>query len=473
MSWINKESQNGNSNREKDYPFTRWMSWLFLVASILLLIYTYYRAEITYQGNLNAHYFNYYLISLAGILFWVVVLRLREGIRANIITLAISLTVGLYMVEGGLTFWELRIDSLKQTPAVLAVELGVEYDQRTKLEVIEDLIAQGVDAVTAVRPRDVLTMNQKFLPLGGFSNKTTVGEIESGRYMIYLSDRYGFNNPDSEWDSKEVEWLLTGDSFTEGVAVQPGEDLAGQLRVITQESAINIGRSGNGPLVELAELMEYARAIKPKRVLWFFYKNDLSDLQREKKYPLLIQYMEDGFSQNLINRQKEIDNKLGNYILQALMLKQQEAQEQAQTQTQEPQQTLLYKTRWIRLAEIRRLINTNDSDVIDPLFAKILTKAKSRVESWGGELYFVYLPDYASYKITIPQGNFREKAEVIEVVKGLNIPVIDIHQEVFVDHPDPLALFPFRLSGHYNADGYSEVAKAIVTSVNKYEQSNK
>ena len=62
---------------------------------------------------------------------------------------------------------------------------------------------------------------------------------------------------------------------------------------------------------------------------------------------------------------------------------------------------------------------------------------------------------------------------MIEVVKGLNIPVIDIHQEVFANHPDPLALFPFRLFGHYNADGYSEVAKAIVTSVNKYEQSNK
>jgi len=59
------------------------------------------------------------------------------------------------------------------------------------------------------------------------------------------------------------------------------------------------------------------------------------------------------------------------------------------------------------------------------------------------------------------------------LVKQLDIPVIDIHQEVFANHSDPLSLFPFRLSGHYNADGYSEVAKAIVTSVNKYEQSNK
>ena len=58
-------------------------------------------------------------------------------------------------------------------------------------------------------------------------------------------------------------------------------------------------------------------------------------------------------------------------------------------------------------------------------------------------------------------------------MKGLDIPEIDIHQEVFANHPDPLALFPFRLVGHYNANGYSEVAKAIVASVIKYEQSNK
>ena len=57
-------------------------------------------------------------------------------------------------------------------------------------------------------------------------------------------------------------------------------------------------------------------------------------------------------------------------------------------------------------------------------------------------------------------------------MKGLGIPVVDIHQEVFANHPDPLALFPFRLYGHYNAEGYSEVAKAIVDGVKKHENQN-
>ena len=129
MSWINRESQNGNSNREKDYPFARWMSWLFLVASILLLIYIYYRAEIYHQGGSNSIYFKYYLISLAGILFWGFVLRLREGIRASIVMVVTSLVVGLYMVEGGLTFLWLG----QPTRTAAAAELGIEYDTRTKL----------------------------------------------------------------------------------------------------------------------------------------------------------------------------------------------------------------------------------------------------------------------------------------------------------------------------------------------------
>ena len=37
-----------------------------------------------------------------------------------------------------------------------------------------------------------------------------------------------------------------------------------------------------------------------------------------------------------------------------------------------------------------------------------------------------------------------KKLEVIELVKNLNIPVIDIHQEVFYNHADILSLFPFR-----------------------------
>jgi len=322
--------------------------------------------------------------------------------------------------------------------------------------VIEDLIAEGVDAVPAIWPLHVLQMSDNFLPLGGIAYRTTVGSNETGRWAIYPSDRYGFNNPDSEWDATKLEWLLIGDSYTEGVAVQPGEDIAGQLRAITHQSAITLGKAGNGPLLEYAGLVEYGKTLAPAKVLWVYWEgNDLIGLNQEKQNLLLMQYMDEGFSQNLISRQKEID---------AMLV-------QAQLQAREK---MLVKSRWMRLYAIRNALGIDrinyDYDDVDvdfdySLFANILTKAKAGVESWGGKLYFVYLPELGRYNKVVSHDKFRKKSEVIDLVKGLDIPVIDIHQEVFANHPDPLSLFPLRSDGHYNAEGYREVTKAIVENI--------
>ena len=462
MNWINNEQQEG----EKSYPFARWMSWLFLAASILLLVYTYYRSEIVFLGVRGYFYFKYYLIELIGILFWGIVLRLGGEIRANIVTMAISLVVGLYLVEGTLTVFRL---GLPQQRLQLPVKHGVvEYDERTKLEVIEDLVANGVDAVPAPTGLSfirIIGTNKEnidhLFPLGGVSNKTAVHHNETGLWAIYLNDRHGFNNPDSEWDATKLEWLLIGDSYTEGVAVQPGEDIAGQLRAITHQSAITLGKAGNGPLLEYAGLVEYGKTLAPAKVLWVYFEgNDLIGLNQEKQNLLLMQYMDEGFSQNLINRQQEINSRLEKYIAIAQVQGWKNISAQAQAQQ--------YKTRWMKLYAIRSVVGFDaymDVDVDYPLFAKILTKAKAGVESRGGKLYFVYLPELGRYNKVVSHDKFRKKSEVIDLVKGLDIPVIDTHQEIFANHPDPLALFPYRGGGHYNAEGYSEVAKAIVENI--------
>ena len=190
MRWISREIHNKNNDGEKTYPFAQWISWLFLVTSLLLLIYTYYRSEITYNGTLHYAYFKYYVISLAGILFWGIVLRLREGARANIVTVVIALVVGLYMVEGGLTLL-----GMGQRYHAASAELGVEYDERSKLKVIEDLIAEGIDAVPTFHPMDIVNgVNESvfanLLPLAGVSNKTTVLTSHNYIYIIIFNDSW-------------------------------------------------------------------------------------------------------------------------------------------------------------------------------------------------------------------------------------------------------------------------------------------
>ena len=51
---------------------------------------------------------------------------------------------------------------------------------------------------------------------------------------------------------------------------------------------------------------------------------------------------------------------------------------------------------------------------------------------------------------------------VMQTATELDIPIIDIHNEVFELHSDPLSLFPFRMRNlHYNAKGYKLIAEAI------------
>ena len=210
----------------------------------------------------------------------------------------------------------------------------------------------------------------------------------------------------------------------------------------------------------MAALKEYAESRKPKIVLWVYFENDLNqDLPQEKKVPLLMSYRRPEFSQKLIYRQADIDSLIQKFV---------------------------EKKKWVQRLRVLRLFNIrsrigidrynphtaqlNDDD-IDSLFSEILTQGRDQTAAWGGKLFFVFLPQFERYATDIENHDlYMKRGEVIEVIKSLNIPVIDIHQEVFANHSDPLSLFPFRKRGHYNAEGYSEVAKAIVSGVRNEQE---
>ncbi len=95
---------------------------------------------------------------------------------------------------------------------------------------------------------------------------------------------------------------------------------------------------------------------------------------------------------------------------------------------------------------------------LQKIFKDILEKSKKMVSGWGGKMYFVYLPKHSRYSTGKEHIN---REFVIQTATELDIPVIDIHKEVFAPHLDPKSLFPFRRGGHYNAEGYRLVAEAI------------
>jgi len=91
-------------------------------------------------------------------------------------------------------------------------------------------------------------------------------------------------------------------------------------------------------------------------------------------------------------------------------------------------------------------------------FKLILKLTKKLANENSSELYFVYLPEFSRYKSLKYNKNYYA---VKEIVNELNIPFIDIDEQVFKKTKNPLKLFPFEERGHYNEEGYKKVSEAI------------
>jgi lysophospholipase L1-like esterase len=96
------------------------------------------------------------------------------------------------------------------------------------------------------------------------------------------------------------------------------------------------------------------------------------------------------------------------------------------------------------------------------LFKQILLQAKALVGTWGGRLYFVYLPERQRY--AYPKTASNDRDAVLTMLKSVGIPFIDMHL-VFQAQSHPLDLFPFRIGFHYNAEGYRLIAEEVLHSV--------
>ena len=209
---------------------------------------------------------------------------------------------------------------------------NIEVETKSPLEFKEHLDKQGVKVFLLVSPyrmldtdgiknyswQDSSNQPKKIYPLSGKSHKLTLGGSETGKYIIYKSDRYGFNNSDDEWD-KKIDITVIGDSNVHSNHLPREYGYAGRLKKLTNKSVINLGIGNNGPLFELATLKEYAKKLKPKIVLWVYCEdNDLPELKNEIKSKILSQYLNNGFSQNLIEKQNFIENNYDIFIVEKI-----------------------------------------------------------------------------------------------------------------------------------------------------------
>ncbi len=425
-------------------------------ACLLVLAYALLRARYWPPGTMH----KYYLLSAAGLAACAAAFRLRPAMKINAALAGASLLASLYLAEIVLVF-QRPYDRVR-----VARKLGVPFDTRTRFQVMQDLRRRGVAAYPFVPPSLFISTNGlqgergRLFPLGGISEKTTIMGNESGRWIVYQSDEHGFNNPRGAFAAKRTDVVLVGDSFTQGLCVPPGKDLASRLRA-RGWSVVSLGAEGAGPLMELGAVTEYARALKPRVVLWMYYEgNDLADLSLEKTAPLLQKYLDAGFSQGLIRRQAEIDRVLTAYVDAQAASQAAHPQAPAAAGAWPVKKTLML---WhLRGAlGLHRLPQAPASPAESPRLRQVLAEAKRRVASWGGRLVFVWLPCWERFSSGAARDeSFRRRGEVLSLVRGLGLPVIDVLR-VFNAHPDPLSLFPLRIAGHYTEEGYRLAADAI------------
>ena len=431
---------------------------LYFIISIILFTYTFYRSEIIWDGERRNYYLIYYIVS---ILFFVLSLLIFyfRAIALYTIIIFFSVVFSLYLSE---FYYLVKVfnnndkKNLSKKIQIFEKNNSENYDRRSLKEIYNDSKKIDEKIVISISPENFLFESNNIFPLGGISNSKTIHCNENGYFSSYVSDRYGFNNPDFEWDEDEIEFMLIGDSFTHGACVNRPNDIGSNLRKLSNKSVLNLGYSGNGPLVEYATLREYISP-KVKNVLWIFYDNDLGELINELKSDNLKKYFFDtNYSQNLMNQQKNIDKLLSNFMHE-------KNKEEIKKDYNEILRFLkLYNVR-VNIKGIFKDVHKYENDIAKDKLEEILNMTKVLTKKNESNFYFIYLTGYKNDKEDYKKNYFKD---VKDIVKKLDINLIDIEQSLLSLENDPKKMFPFNLPGHFNIFGYKKALDKIYEAMN-------
>lgn len=373
-----------------------------------------------------------------------------------------------------------RAEQMMRVARRAAERWGAPFDPRTRNEVIQDLRDAGVDAyppyspcgaVHTCRSAHDVAIPEGLLPLGGLSARTIVDCNEMGSYLVYRTDEHGFNNPPNLWSSA-VDVAAVGDSFTHGLCVPPERSLLGRVRNVWPRT-LNLGMSGNGPLLMLATLREYLPRVKPRVVLWVYFEgNDLQNLRDEIRSPLLASYLEGGDTGRIVSRQATVDSVLLAWLTEV------QRNERVSSATSDSGVSLAARLKGVgALHRTRGLVSDalqrgsggeprREHDVA--LFGRVLQTARTEVRSWGGEMYLVYLPAWERYHAAMPEAD-RAREQVLELTRELGIRLIDVEPS-FGAQRDPsllFAQFEYR-PAHYSEAGYQLAAEAVIRALSSH-----
>lgn len=463
--------------------FTKIFASLFILLFNALILYFFnYKVSIK---NLNLEEIFKILFLFLNLFFWIWVLISKKKYKKILVSIYISIICSFYTAE-------FILEKKKKFERFeLFLKENKNYDTRTKFQIYSEL-KKKEEIVPLYYPYNQLIKKRKInleikntekeiVLLSGVSKSKTIACNESGEYLIYKSDQYGFNNPDEVWNDP-AHVILLGDSMTLGECAKPNEDISSVLRKNLKKNVINLGMGGNGPLFQLATLKEYHHLTDSKKIIWVYYEgNDLLDLFNEKQNKILMKYLNPDFKQNLSDHHKELDKQIINIIKDEYKI----------FRNQQLKSFLLlwnvrgllenfYSKKNVKIAQnnITKITNKNlpssyqnliKSDSKDPykenihLLEKILEQVKIYSYNNKAQHYFIYLPSVARFN-----GEFEDneklfaKNEVLKIAQKNQFNIIDTYDIFFKFDFNPLQYFPFNgKTRHFNAEGYRIISNII------------
>lgn len=324
---------------------------------------------------------------------------------------------------------------------------GIQHDNRDWLHALYDLRAAGIDAQPIVSAQVFGQFlagpggGEGIIPLAGIAKVATTFCNELSKFIVFTSDRYGFRNDDRLWDTKPPV-MLVGDSFAQGACV-PDEATIGAELTRRGFPTITVAYNSNGPLAELASLIEYGPLIRPVTVVWLYYEgNDLTDLGRELEFAALRKYLEPEFRQDLPRRQPEIDRlirsaldarpeiqKLNAAVREHWTLSGVVSLRNTRTLVTNAIDTVFAGPPQPAARELDDALATRATDQRLSDFEMVLTRAKDVAAGWGGKLIVAYMPATERYRFPeLPEvAELRKvQTEVTAIAASLDIPVIDL-----------------------------------------------
>ena len=418
-------------------------SFLLLLLSILLIAYTFYKSEIIHGGLNRDYYIQYYLLSFFIVLLAFVFQIFDYKFKKSSIILVSIIIIFLYIIELALIYKNTNNEFNSQN----------NLKSYIKEEKYLNLKNNNDDIVTYIEPRNFINDNTlEVFPLSGIPNTQTIFCEEDGRLPIYISDRYGFRNPDILWDQKNnIDIMLIGESYFSGACVSDGKTITANLRnLLKDKKIVNLSYLGNGPLIQFATLIEYLNVLNPKIILWAYReKRDLLYLSYEKRNKILNNYISNkNFFQDITSKQALVNITLRKKFKDNLSV-------------YDDKIINFDFIKFIKFSELRNYIQpikSNPTYSEYELFYKIIKKSYELTNNKNIKFYVVYFPDpnlFISDRAIIEDSN-SEKNIIINNLNKIGVEIIDIKKNIN-NHSDPSSLY----GSNFNEKGYLYISEII------------